>query len=416
MGSVSYWQTEADAATPFPPEPLRGGVDADVVIVGAGVTGAAAALWLARAGARVVVLEARRIAAGASGRNGGFLLGGTAEPYATEIARYRHVTARRIWAHSLENHTLAARFIEELRALGWDCGYRQRGSLRLAATEAELEAIRASAARLRADGWEAEDVGRDDLPEVLRAAYRGGSFHSADGEIHPARFVRGLALLAHREGATFYEDSPLTALAEDEDGMTATTPFGTVRARSLVLATNAWLPQVGALAGASWLAARIAPTRGQVLATGPVGRTLFACPCYADEGYQYWRQLPDGRLVVGGWRNRSFATEAVASEMPEEPVQGYLEAFVRETLGLREVAIEQRWAGIMAFSADGLPLVGRLPGARHGYVAGGYTGHGNAYAICAARTLSRLITGAPAPEADLFDPARFAPVTDGEPR
>ncbi|HEX6123081.1 MAG TPA: FAD-binding oxidoreductase [Ktedonobacterales bacterium] len=412
MGSTSYWQAEADLSTPLRAEPLGERLEAEVAIIGAGITGVAAALWLARAGRRAVVLEARRIAAGASGRNAGFLLGGTAEPYALEIARYGHERARQVWAYSLENHRLAAELIGELREQGWDCGYRQRGSLRLAVTEAELADIQRSVGLLRADGWAVEPLARADLPTALRAAYLGGSFHAADGEVYPVRYVRGLARLAQQAGATLYEESPVTRLREDGAGLWVETPDGAVHAQHVVLAANAWLPELAPLVDAAWLRGSIVPTRGQVLATAPIAESLFACPCYADEGYQYWRQLPDGRLVVGGWRNHSFATENSADETPSESVQRHLDGFVRETLGLAEVPIEHRWAGIMAFSADELPLVGRLPGSERCYIAGGYTGHGNAYAVAAARTISRLITGAPDPDAPLFDPARIAAAMD----
>jgi len=175
----------------------------------------------------------------------------------------------------------------------------------------------------------------------------------------------------------------------------------------LVLATNAWLPEIGGLLGATWLSRCITPTRGQILATEPIEERIFPCPCSANEGYQYWRQLSDGRLVVGGWRNQSFATETTTNETPGEEVQRHLDAFVHETLDLKSVRVTHRWAGIMAFSADGLPLVGRLSGPQHCYISGGYTGHGNASALQAARIISELVQGRTHPESDLFDPARF---------
>jgi gamma-glutamylputrescine oxidase len=144
-----------------------------------------------------------------------------------------------------------------------------------------------------------------------------------------------------------------------------------------------------------------------VIATESIDAKLFPCPCSANEGYQYWRQLGDGRLVVGGWRNTSFAAEATIDETPTEEVQQHLDAFVHETLGLAGVRVVARWAGIMAYTPDGLPLVGRLPGTERCYMAGGYTGHGNASALEAARILSELVCGRAHPEADMFDPARF---------
>jgi len=407
MGSVSYWQAEAGAAAPHS---LRERITADVVIVGAGITGVALALWLARAGLRPVVLEAREIAAGASGRNGGFLLGGTAETYAAARERYGAERARRIWAFSAGNNAQAVELAGELHERGIATGFARNGSLRIALSETEWDEIRRSVALLAEDGWSAELLDRAELSERLRATYLGASFHPPDAEVQPARFVRGIAALAVAAGATFYDHSPVAAIAEDASGVQVTTPEGAVTATALALATNAWLGESGALFGAGWLSRAITPTRGQILTTAPAPDLGFPCPCYADDGYQYWRQLPDGRLVVGGWRNHALESEYGLDETPTEAIQPHLERFVRATLGLEDARIEHRWAGAMAFSADRLPLVGRLPDHDHIYLAGGYTGHGNAYAICAAHILTALIQGETHPDADLFDPVRFARV------
>lgn len=410
MGSTSHWQAELAQADSSAGSraPLTEAATADVVILGAGITGTSAALWLARDGARVVVLEARHVAAGASGRNGGFLLGGTAESYGTAIAHYGRERTRRIWAYNVANAELAHSLIGKLAEDGWNCGYQQNGSLRIAPTEAELAEILAGIPLMREDGWQAETVDRAALPHRIQAAYCGGAYYPLDGEVQPARLVAGLARLAERAGAVIHEESPATAIEIGQETVTVRTAGGSVTAGALLLATNAWTPELAGQVGAQWLAQAITPTRGQMLVTAPVAERVFACPCYADEGYQYWRQLPDGRLAIGGWRNRSFATEATLDETPGGSVQSHLDAFVHETLGLADTPIERRWAGIMAFSPDGLPLIGRVPDTSRVYIAAGYTGHGNAYALQASRVVTDLIQGRAHADADLFDPARLA--------
>ncbi|MFI5274422.1 MAG: NAD(P)/FAD-dependent oxidoreductase, partial [Ktedonobacterales bacterium] len=327
--------------------------------------------------------------------------------YAATAAQFGRDRARRLWDFNVRNQRLAAALIEELAAQDWACGFRRTGSLRIAASDAELADYRASDTLLREDGWSAELVAQDDLPAAIRAHYAGGLFIPGDGEIQPARLVAGLAHLAVEAGAALYEDTPALRITRDGEGLRIETAAGSVRARHLLLATNAWLPELAAQLGAEAFSHAITPTRGQMLVTAPLDARLFDCPCYADVGYQYWRQLGDGRLVIGGWRNTSFETEDIADETPEGPVQAHLEGFVRQTLGLRELPIERRWAGIMAFSADGLPYAGMLPGVPGVYVCGGYTGHGNACAILAARTVADLLRDRPSPDADLFDPARI---------
>ena len=410
MSSTSFWQADfrASDSSYTRREPLQDIQETDVAIVGAGITGTAAALWLARAGISVRVLEARSIAAAASGRNGGFIANGTTRMYANAIASQGRDAARRAWAFSVANHAYIAAFVQELEDQGWHCDYQRHGSYKLAVSTEELAPILESARLLNEDGWTTQVLQRDELPQRLRKAYFGGAYFPANAEIQPVRFVTGLARLAEQAGAVFYEASPLITINLNDNGITLTTPQGTLRAQKLILATNAWLPGIGKLVGADWLARCITPTRGQIIATEPVGERILPCPCSADEGYQYWRQLPDGRLVVGGWRNHSPETEFhTYDETPYDGIQQHLDAFVHDSLDLPDVKIETRWAGIMAFTPDNLPLAGQLPGVNNCYICGGYTGHGNAFAINCARLVSELVMGKTNRDAELFEAGRF---------
>jgi glycine/D-amino acid oxidase-like deaminating enzyme len=279
--------------------------------------------------------------------------------------------------------------------------------LRIAATETELAEILAGIPVMREDGWPVQQVERMALPSRIQTAYVGGAYYPLDREIQPARFVAGLAWLAERAGAIIYEESPALAVELREHSVLIRTAAGSVTADTVLLAMNAWTPALAGQVGVKWPARAITPTRGQMLLTAPVAERIFVCPCSADEGYQYWRQLPDGRLVIGGWRNRSFDTEATMDETPTGAVQQHLETFVHDTLRLPDIPIERRWAGIMAFSPDGLPLVGRVPGTARAYIAAAYTGHGNAYALQASRVVTNLLHGRAQADADLFDPARL---------
>jgi gamma-glutamylputrescine oxidase len=209
-----------------------------------------------------------------------------------------------------------------------------------------------------------------------------------DGALHPARWVRRLAGLAAAEGAEIVERSRLEQLEA-------------AAADVVVIATDGYTH--GLLAG---LDAAVRPTRGQVLATEPLRQRLFDCPHYAREGYDYWQQLPDRRLLIGGWRDANLEGEFTAEETITPQIQERIDAFVAEITGTEPV-VTHRWAGIFGTTADRLPLVGPLPGHDGVFVACGYSGHGNVLGFACGGLVAQAILGKPAPELALFDPARL---------
>jgi gamma-glutamylputrescine oxidase len=350
----------------------------DVAIVGGGVTGCACALRLAEAGKRVHLFEAREIAGGASGRNGGFALRGGAPAYDAARRELGAERARAFWV-------LTERYLDRLEQLAGDA-FRRTGSLRLAADAAERKELEAEYEALREDGFAVE--WRDELPETLAGRFEGAIFHPPDGSLQPARWVRRLAARAVGAGAELREHERVESLeALDAD--------------QVVIATDGYthglIPE---------LDAGIKPTRGQVLVTEPLERRPFPCPHYARHGYDYWQQTEDGRLVAGGFRDKAADHEYTAEEATTPLIQGYLERFATDLLG-EEPRIDHRWAGIFGTTADRLPLVGRLPGSDRVWVSAGYSGHGNVMGLACGELVADAILGASAPELELFDPARL---------
>jgi glycine/D-amino acid oxidase-like deaminating enzyme len=374
MAPASYWLAEPSA--PLPRSALVG--PADVAVVGGGVTGCSCALTLARAGLGVRLFEARQIAGGASGRNGGFALRGGSAPYpvlAESIGRER---AAELWRFT-------ERALDELAALAGDA-LRRTGSLRLAADEEERDELEAEYEALRADGFEAEWL--HELPGPLAGRYPAAILHPRDGVLQPARLVRRLALAAAEAGVEIQEHTRLDALEEAGAGI-------------VVVATDGYPSGLlGELEGL------VVPTRGQVIATEPIPERWFEIPHYGRHGFDYWHQTPDGRIVAGGFRDVSLQEEFTAEEVTTPAVQEALEEFVTSLAG-RPLRVDHRWAGIFGMVLDFLPVVGRVPGRDGLWASGGYSGHGNVLGFACGRLVAGAILGDRDPLLDLFEPARL---------
>jgi gamma-glutamylputrescine oxidase len=358
-------------ARPGTPLPLR----ADVVVVGGGITGTSLAYWLGRGGADVLVLERARLAAGASGRNAGFLLAGVASSYAGAVSAYGRGLAAEVWAFTMENNQRLAELLEG-RA-----GWRGGGSWTLAASPEEAAALQASAELLREDGLPGEWVAAAGVP----GPGLGGLLNPADGELHPVELVD---LLADSAIAVVAEGTEVVGIQPSGSGVRVQTAGGEVGAGAVVLATNGYTRQV--LPGVA-----IDAVRGQMLAT-EAAQPLTDRPVYTDDGFVYWRQLADRRVLVGGFRNRALAREVGYDDRPTEAIQSHLDVYL-QGLGV-SAAVTHRWAGVMGFTPDGLPLVGALPEAPGVYLCAGYSGHGMGFAFNCARLLAdSILGGAPLP-------------------
>lgn len=373
METTSYWL--AEPSTPPPASRIEGQVD--VAVVGGGITGCACALALAEAGLRVRLFEAREIAGGASGRNGGFALRGGAAPYPVLAESIGDDATAALW-------TWTEAELAELAALAGDA-FRPTGSLRLAVDDEERDELREEYEALAGAGFAAE--WREGLGGPL-SLYPAALFHPPDGVLQPARLVRRIAERAAAAGVEIHEHTRVDSI--DSLGV-----------ESVVVATDGYPSGLlGELEGL------IVPTRGQVIATEPFEEMLFEIPHYGRHGFDYWHQRPDGRIVAGGFRDVSLDTEFTAEEVTTPIVQAALEHFVEEHVG-RSLRIDYRWAGIFGMVFDFVPVVGRVPGDERLWVAGGYSGHGNVLGFACGRLVARAILDDRDPLLDVFEPSRL---------
>ena len=329
-----FWLAEA----PPPARSPRVDGPVDVAIVGAGITGCACALALAKAGRRVRIHEARTVASGASGRNGGFTLRGGAARYDVARESYGAEAALGLWRR----------------------------------TETALDRL--------------ESLAGDELPPRLAGTFQGAIFHPRDGAIQPAIFVRRLAAAAAEAGAQIVEHDRVESLdaLDADEVVVATDGYG-----------HGLIPE---LDDAIW------PARGQVVATEPLPERLFDYPHYARQGFDYWQQLPGGRLVLGGFRDFSIMSELTDVEETTPMIQEALDTFLAELVGYAP-PVSHRWAGIFGLTQDFLPLVGRV---RDGvWIAAGYSGHGNVLGFLSGELVAEAILGTEDPLLALFDARRL---------
>jgi len=326
----------------------------------------------------VRVHDARGIAEGASGRNGGFALRGGAARYDVARETYGAEQARAYWRWTEEA-------LDRIEQLAGDA-LRRTGSYRLAADEEEREGIRLEYEALHDDGFEAEWL--DDVPGAAAGKFQGAISHAGDGSIQPARFVRRLAARAAEAGAELREHD----LVEDVESLDAD--------RVLVATDGYGHGLISELADLVW------PTRGQVVVSEPLDSVLYDRPHYARQGFDYWQQLPDGRLLLGGFRDVSILDELTDVEETTPTIQASLESFLHGLAG-GEVEVTHRWAGIFGLTQDMLPLVGPVPGRERIWIAAGYSGHGNVLGFACGELVADAMLGRASPHLALLDPARF---------
>ena len=324
---------------------LEQDVCADVCVVGLGGSGLTAVQELRARGASVVGIDAGVVGGGAAGRNGGFLLAGPALGY-----------------HRQRDPVAYRRTLEELDRLEEAGFLRRTGSLRIETDQGDCAVQRAA---LLEDGFAVEEY---DGPEG-----RGLLFPS-DGVFQPLARCRALAV-----GPGLFEGTPALAVSRGK----VETPRGSVSCEHVLVLVDGRLEQL-------LPEVPVRTVRLQMLGTSAVPQR-FSRPVYLRDGYEYWQQLPDGRLVVGGFRDLGGAEEETSSTATSATVQGALDRLLATIAP--EAVVTHRWAASVGFTPDALPYLGEV---RQGvWAAGGYNGTGNVIGALCARQLVSSVLGGP---------------------
>src|SRR5213080_4958605 len=373
MGRVqhvgSYYAASAHDAPQRPA--LAEGIDCDVCVVGAGIAGCSAALHLALAGLRVVLLEEQRVGWGASGRSGAQAIYGVAAGQ-TRLARLIGAgAARAVWDVSIEGlalmRVLIARFSIDC---DWVAGY-----LHAAIKERHERELQAEVRELRDHyGYPTE-------------RYRGALYDTNSGHLHPLNYTLGLAAAAEGLGVRIFEGTRATGFAPaGASQVHIRTPQGEVRARYLALCGNVYLG-----ATAPTLASKIMAVATYIVATAPLGaerarQLITNNAAVSDMNWvlDYFRRSADHRLLFDGRVNYSGFS---SFDAPSATRARMLAVFPQ----LQDARIEYAWGGEVDITLNRAPHFGRL--APNVYFLQGFSGHGIAFTGIAGKLVAEAISG-----------------------
>lgn len=388
MKQVPYW---LDTAPPLPDRTGRPLPDeADVVVIGAGITGLSTALHAARKGARVMVVEKDRVGSGASGRNGSMCTQGITIGVGQATKRYGRERARELY----DAYREAVDVVEELtKSEQIDCDFRRSGRLGVAFKPQHFERMRAQQREL-STGFGHDTVLLD--TSELRAELGSSYYHGAlldplSAGLHVGKYVNGLAAAAERTGVEIHERTAATGATRARDGgFSVTTQRGSIRAGQVMVATDAYTDK-----SFPWLRKRLICVGSFIIVTEPLGTELAHelipnARLVVDSKNigHYIRLTPDNRLAFGG--RARFAPSDRTSDRRSGAVlrREMAEIFPQ----LANTRIDYVWGGSVGFSFDRIPHAGETGGL---YYSTGYCGHGVQMATYMGRAMAEVMDGHP---------------------
>lgn len=386
MKLVSYWLDTAKPAGDFRRTELP--TRADVVVVGAGLTGLSTALHVARQGASVALLEANSVGWGASGRNGGMATPGLAIGFPKAVRRYGAERATAMF----QAYNDAIDTVEELVTTeGIDCSFERTGRLTLACKPRHFAGFERAAAQMRSlAGQEVRLVPKSELAsEIGSPHYHGALVDPLGAAVHVGQLTAGLASAAAGYGTSIHEQCRVLELVRRNGNRhDVRTDIGTIRADQVVVATSGYTGPV-----TPWLRRRIVPIGSFIVVTEPldeavVDELLPHRRVASDSNHllYYFRITPDNRLLFGG--RARFAMSNRESDLKSGAVlrDGMVKVFPQ----LAGARIDYCWGGLVDMTLDQMVHAGERDGV---FYSVGYSGHGVQMATHMGKVLAQVLGG-----------------------
>ena len=372
---------------------------ADVAVIGGGLTGVVTALHLARRGAEVHLFEQDTVGFGASGRNGGMATTGMSIGIRQAVDKLGFETAARLYGAYTEAIDLVEKLVTEE---GIDCDFARTGKLNLATKPAHYEGFAKTAELLNSRlGGDSQLVPKVDLRrEIGTEVFHGGMVESKSAGLHVGKYIRGLGEAAERAGVTIHEKAPVKGLTRTGSGHELQTSRGLIHADQVLLATGAYTRRPF-----YWHQVRIAPVGSFIIATEPLDVSvcddLLPTRRMASDSknlLNYFRITPDNRLLFGG--RARFAMSNPQSD--EKSGKLLRDAMVHTFPQLADAAIDYCWGGQVDMTLDRMVKAGQHDGV---YYAMGYAGHGVQMATYMGRQMAEYMSGVP--EANIWRDFEF---------
>ena len=396
----SYYAASANTQQ-LRPE-LKGDIQADICIIGAGYSGLSTAINLLEKGHKVTLIEGARIGWGASGRNGGQIVNGLNASLKTIEGRYGQEKAKYIGKMVGEGAAIIRSFIKKYDI---QCDLKEK-NIFAAYTAKQMRELEEKQILWRKYGMDDHQIldANDMQTHVNSSIYCGGMLDHSGGHLHPLNLALGEADAVEKLGGKIYEMSPVIKIDRCGKKPKISTANGVITCKILVLCGNAYLGHVE-----QSLTNRVMPVSTQIVATEPLGKLaddlLPTDACVEDVRYilDYYRLSADKRLLFGGG--------SVYGGTDPKNIEGKLRKELYKVFPqLRNVKIDYAWSGNFALSFSRVPQMGRL--GKNTYFAHGYSGHGVTGSHLFGRILAEAIDG-DLSRFDIFADLRWYPFPGG---